>query len=76
MSYLGSNIKLWDYAAALAILKKLGMKATFFDRTEMSEEIRLNHKLKPDSSLNLAVKDKVIIGANEDIINYILKAAT
>ena len=75
MSYIGSSIKLWDYAAALAILKDLNFKVTFFDKSEMSLDIKLNHKLKEDSSYNLAIRDKVIVGADEEIVNYILKAA-
>lgn len=75
MSYLGSNIKLWDYAAALAILKKLNFKMTFLDHTEMTEEIRLNHKTNPDGSYNFAVREKVVVGATEEIVNYIISKA-
>lgn len=74
MSYLGSNIKLWDYAAALAILKKLNCKMTFMDHTEMSEEIKLNHNTNLDGSYNLAVREKVVVGATEEIVNYIMNS--
>ncbi|HBM16253.1 MAG TPA: hypothetical protein DD381_07945 [Lentisphaeria bacterium] len=75
MSYIGSSIKVWDYAAAFAILKNLNFMMTFIDRRQMSPEIKLNHELKEDGSLNLTVRKKVIVGADEEIINYILKAA-
>lgn len=75
MAYLGSNIKLWDYAASLAILKKLDFKMTFLDHTEMSEEIKLNHKTAPDGSYNFAVREKMVTGATQEIVNYIIKKA-
>ncbi len=74
MSYLGSNIKLWDYAAALAILKKLHCKMTFLDHTQMSEEIKLNHNTNLDGSYNFAVREKVVVGATEEIVNYIMSS--
>lgn len=75
MSYLGSNIKLWDYAAALAILKKLNFKMTFLDHTEMSENIKLNHNTNPDGSYNFAVREKVVVGATDEIVSYIISKA-
>ncbi len=71
MSYSGSNIKLWDYAASLAVLKKLGFKMTFLDNTEMSEKISSNHDTDTNSSINFAIRGKVTIGATQEIVRYI-----
>jgi myo-inositol-1(or 4)-monophosphatase len=72
IAYVGSSIKLWDYAAALIMLKLLDINVSFFDKTELSCDIRKNHNLIGNSQYKWNIKNRIITTANENIINYII----
>ncbi|MCP4176354.1 MAG: hypothetical protein GY756_01145 [bacterium] len=72
IAYVGSSIKLWDYAAAIIMLKLLGFKIVFFDKTELSCDIKKNHALISNNQYKWNIKNKIITAPSDEIIDYII----